>query len=114
MNDRMHKKRRKLLIRDLRKVLPPIMSTDHQELGAKARVKLVHPVSKWIWYLVEFDGERQFFGVVVGSCTELCTFYWSDLMAHENTYGAAFEIDANFSPRTIRELEDQHYPETGC
>jgi hypothetical protein len=114
MNDKTTRKHRKKLLRDLRKVLPPLMSTDEQAMEAKALVKLVHPVSKWIWYLVEFDGERQFFGLVVGSCTELSTFYWSDLVEHENNCGALFEIDADFSPTTLRELDDKHYAEKGC
>ncbi len=62
-----------LLTKELREALPPVYSGEKVPMKErKFPVKFFS--GSWTWYACEFDGEDQFFGYVVGDCTELGYF----------------------------------------
>ncbi len=87
----------KLLTAELRRCIPPLHS---QESNPDPMVvcKFFTPDSSWTWYVLEFDGEDTFFGLVVGHVPELGYFALSELEAIRGPYGLAIERDLWWTP----------------
>ncbi|YAF99184.1 MAG: DUF2958 domain-containing protein (plasmid) [Nodularia sp. CChRGM 3473] len=62
-----------LLPTEIRSQLPDLYSQENIP-DPIAYVKFFNPVSNWIWYVTEFDGEDTFFGLVQGFEEELGYF----------------------------------------
>jgi hypothetical protein len=92
-----------LLTQAIRKSFPEWMSTDGMGDEAPVTVKFFTPDSNWTWYAIEFDGEDQFFGLVVGLETELGYFSLSELESVTGPMGLHIERDLHFGPHTLGE-----------
>ena len=97
----------KLLTKALRKKLPPLYSTEGDE-DAVVQAKFFTPDSNWTWYVLEFDGEDIFFGLVNGFELELGYFSLSELKEARGPWGLPIERDLYFEPQTLRELMQMH------
>lgn len=102
----------KLLTQELRSQLPKLYETDGVGGKALARVKFFTPDSGWTWYVTEFDGQDEFFGLVIGHEAELGYFRLSELEAIRGPLGLPIERDLYFKPTTLKELQE-HYIKRG-
>ena len=92
-----------LLTKEIRKRLPPIKSQENVE-DPIVQVKFFHPFSSWTWYAIEFDGEDEFFGYVVGHEKELGYFSLAELKSI-NIHGLGMERDYYFKPCRLSEIK---------
>ncbi|AOQ24551.1 hypothetical protein MTAT_18940 [Moorella thermoacetica] len=93
----------KLLTEELRKTIPPLYSTEHED-DPLVRVKFFTPDSNWTWYVLEFDGEDTFFGLVEGFETELGYFSLSELESTRGPLGLPIERDLYFNPVPLSKI----------
>ena len=96
-----------LLTNELRKMLPPLYSQEHEE-DPLVICKFFTPDSTWTFYALEFDGEDLFFGWVVGFEKELGYFRLSELAQARGPFGLPIERDLHFSPRRLSEVMKLH------
>tara|TARA_B100001123_G_C15019489_1_gene910920 strand:+ start:163 stop:438 length:276 start_codon:yes stop_codon:yes gene_type:complete len=89
----------KLLTKELRRKLPKLGSTEHEE-DPVAIVKYFTPFGNYTWYATEFDGEDTFFGLVDGYVSELGYFSLSTFEAAS----ARIERDLWFKPTPLSAL----------
>ena len=96
-----------LLTQEIRDTLPPLYNSEkHPEKESVAIAKFFSPYSQWTWYVVEFDGEDTFWGLVDGFEMEYGYFSYSELEAVTVFGGVpAIERDCHWSPRPVREIE---------
>jgi hypothetical protein len=94
----------KLIIKEIKNILPKLYGQDGKGLNAIAYVKFFTPDSNWSWYATEFDGNDIFFGLVDGLCKELGYFSLSELESVRGPLGLKIERDLNFKPTTLEEL----------
>jgi hypothetical protein len=100
----------KLLTQAIRSKLPPLGSTDqlpHDQTMVQA--KFFTPDSSWTWYAMEFDGDRTFFGLVVGFEVEMGYFDLVELEAARGPWGLPIERDLWFQPTPLSALPE--YPQ---
>jgi hypothetical protein len=85
-----------LLTKELRKRIPLLYS---QENNADPLVvcKFFAPDGSWTWYVIEFDGNDTFFGLVDGFEKELGYFSLSELMSVRGVMGLPIERDLYFT-----------------
>ena len=93
----------KLLTEEIKRQLPPLYSQEHNP-EPKAVIKLFTPWSNWTWYVMEFDGEDLFFGLVDGHCKEFGYFSLSELQNLIGPFGLKIERDLFFEPTPISKL----------
>lgn len=86
-----------LLTDELRQTLPPLYSQEH-EPDPLVRVKYFTPDSSWTWYVLEYDGDDLFFGLVDGQEEELGYFTLHELQTAHGPFGLAIERDLYFEP----------------
>jgi len=100
-------RRHLLLTQEIRDALPPLYNSEkHPEKESVAIAKFFSPYSKWTWYVVEFDGDDLFWGLVDGFEMEYGYFSYSELEAVTVFGGVpAIERDCNWSPRPVKEIE---------
>ena len=96
-----------LLTDELRKMLPPLYSQEHEE-DPLVICKFFTPDSNWTWYGLEFDGEDLFFGWVVGFEKGLGYFCLSELAEARGPLGLPIERDIHFSPMKLSEVKKLH------
>ena len=96
-----------LLTQEIRDTLPPLYNNEkHPEKESVAIAKFFSPYSQWTWYVVEFDGEDTFWGLVDGFEMEYGYFSYSELEAVTVFGGVpAIERDCHWSPRPVKEIE---------
>ena len=58
--------------------IPLLYATRHHP-DPLVLARFFHPNSSWSWYVTEFDGEQEFFGLVAGFEIELGYFLRSEL-----------------------------------
>jgi hypothetical protein len=46
--------------------LPALYATENTQGDPLVRIKLFDPTGSWTWYLLEWDGQHEAFGLVVG------------------------------------------------
>ena len=96
-----------LLTDELRKVLPPLYSQEHNK-DPTVHIKFFTPDSNWTWYVTEGseeeEGDFRFFGLVVGFFEEWGYFLLSELKAARGPTGLAIERDLYFKPRPISQV----------
>lgn len=94
----------KLITRELAAKLPKLYETESVPLPEKvAHARLLHPVSSWIWYVMEYDGEDTCFGLVVGHETEFGYFSLREL-SQVKVFGLSVERDVYFRPTRVQDL----------
>jgi len=82
--------------------LPKIGETDGQK-DPLLQVKFFYPDFDWTWYVMEFDGDDEFFGLVDGFEKELGYFRLSELMGNRGTLGLEIGRDMFFTPVVLSE-----------
>ena len=96
-----------MLLTNEQQRLPPIGSVKDSGMrlfDALAVVKLFTPGDKWIWYVVEFDGEDLCFGFIVGNVPELGYFRLSSLQKDWARQGLTVIRDQQYCPVLLRAL----------
>lgn len=105
----------KLLTKDIRKKLPPLLSQDGKGDEAIVHVKFFTSWSHWTWYATEGEpvldeegneGDFMFFGLVYGLEKELGYFNLKDLEEVRGPFGLTIERDIYFTPRPLSECTD--------
>jgi hypothetical protein len=94
----------KLLTNELRRKLPPLYATEHEE-DPQIIYKFFTPDSSWTWYALEFDGNDTFFGWVEGLENELRYFSLSELESVRGPLGLPIERDLYFEPRRLSQVK---------
>src|SRR5215212_6117559 len=87
----------KLLPEALRKQLPALYATEHDE-DPMVWCRFFYPFSLWYWYVTEFDGDDTFFGLVEGFEVELGYFSLSEMVKTRDAKGCPIERDVSFQP----------------
>ena len=90
-----------LMTREIAEGLPRLYEQD----GAEDPIVYVHYfscVSGWDWWLLEFDGTDEAFGLVVGYDDELGYFSLKEMVELNRSMGfAVVERDEHFSPKPL-------------
>ena len=83
---------------------PPLYSQDGRGDEAVVYVKIFDPSGTWTWYLTEWDGAQEAFGLVRGDDCELGYVSLFELASIQGALGIGLEIDVYFKPTTLREI----------
>ena len=97
----------KLLTKHLEQTLPALYSQGNEK-DPWVFCKFFLPMSKWTWYVTEFDGKDSFFGYVVGENPELGYFSLSELESVEGPYGLGVERDMYFEPTRLSRIREEY------
>jgi hypothetical protein len=84
--------------------IPKLYEVEHQK-DPIAHIKLFTPDTQWTWWILEWDGEDTFFGLVNGQEQELGYFSFSELKSVRGHLGLSVEIDLYFSPQPLSKVE---------
>ena len=101
-----------LLTQELRQQLPLLYSQEHVD-DPLIVCKFFTPDSNWTWYVMEFDGEDLFFGLVVGFEKELGYFTLSELEEARGPLGLSIERDIHFTSKRLSEVRKEHKQQGG-
>lgn len=94
----------KLITNALAARIPKLYETEYKPLSDRiVHARLYHPVMDWTWFVLEYDGKDQCFGLVVGHETELGYFSLKELEASD-WYGVGVERDMYFKPTQLQDL----------
>jgi hypothetical protein len=102
----------KLLTQENRKALPPLYSQDGEGMEAVAHVKFFHPMSRYTFYVTEFDGDDTLFGYCVSplgpDCDELGYASLAELTAlRAGPFNLPLERDRHFTPGPLSKVVGQ-------
>jgi hypothetical protein len=100
-----HRNPQKLLTKEILGKIPPLYSQEKLGDAAIAYVKFFTPWSNWTWYATEFDGQDQFFGLVVGQETELGYFSLAELQSIRGPAGLRIERDTSWRPTPLSQIK---------
>ncbi len=78
------------------------------EADPLVRCKFFLPDSSWTWYVLEFDGEDNFFGYVVGAEPKLGYFSFKELKNARGALGLPIKRDFHFKPKRLPEVRKLH------
>ncbi|OGD90997.1 MAG: hypothetical protein A3C27_00610 [Candidatus Levybacteria bacterium RIFCSPHIGHO2_02_FULL_39_36] len=84
--------------------LPKLYATEN-DADPIVRCKFFLPGTKWTWYVLEYDGEDNFFGYVVGSESELGYFSLKELKGARGAFGLPIERDLYFKPQPLSSVK---------
>jgi len=70
-----------------------------------AKVKLFDPTGSWTWYLSEWDGKNEAFGLVDGFEKELGYIDLQELSELRGKLGIGIEVDVWWTPEALEELQ---------
>lgn len=102
LNDR--KRGHQLMTAELRKSIPALYSQENVD-DPTVVAKYFTPYSNWTWYVLEFDGDDLFFGLVDGFEAELGYFTLTELDSVDAFGGMpAVERDLYWSPRPLSQV----------
>ena len=102
----------KLITKQLEKELAkyPLCSQDGKGKDAKVLAKFF--LQSFTWYVLEFDGEDTFFGIVInGDYSEYGYFSLKELQSVRGMFGLGVERDLYFNPTTIEQSNDYYLSE---
>ncbi len=94
----------KLLTAELREKIPQIRSQENED-NPMVQAKFFTPWSSWTWYVIEFDGEDDFFGYVDGHEAELGYFSLKELEEIQGPFGLGIERDIWFKPAPLSTIK---------
>ena len=83
---------------------PKLYAQDGRGDNAIAYVKIFDPCGSWTWYLTEWDGDNEAFGLVNGFESELGYIPLQELSEVTGRTGIGLEIDVWFKPTTLGEI----------
>lgn len=99
----------KLLTKELREKLPARYATEKlTEEETIVRCKFFTPDSSWTWYVIEFDGDDTFYGLVIGWEAELGYFSLCELESARGPRKMPIERDLHFKPVSLAEVRRRH------
>lgn len=88
----------------------PLYSQDGKGKDAKVLCKFF--LNSFTWYVLEFDGNDTFFGIIInGSDGEYGYFSLSELKRVRGLFGLSVERDRCFKPTTIEKSTDYYLQE---
>ncbi len=90
----------RLLTADLRRKLPRLGATANTQ-DPCVICKFFDPCGAFTWYVIEFDGDDTFFGLVQGQEEELGYFSLAELQSVKNWLGLGIERDLYFDPKPL-------------
>lgn len=100
----------KLLTAENKRQLPALYSQDGKGMEAVAYVKFFHPMSRYTFYVTEFDGTDTLFGYCVSplgpDCDELGYASLQEL-TELRVRGLGIERDLHFKPVPLSEVIGQ-------
>lgn len=82
---------------------PPLYSQDGKGRDAIAQVKLFDPCGSWRWFISEWDGTDEAFGLICGHEEELGYICLPELALVPGRFRIGIEIDMHWTPRPLRE-----------
>lgn len=82
----------------------PVFYTTEGAQDPTVWLKWFTPDSNWTWYVIEFDGTDECFGITDGHETEAGYFYLSAIEGLRGPLGLKVERDLYFRPRPISEV----------
>jgi hypothetical protein len=94
----------KLLTKEIREKLPELYAQEAKGGKAVVYTKFFMPSVSWVWYVLEFDGQDTFFGLVDGHCKELGYFSLSELEQLKGPFGLPVERDLYFKPKMLEQI----------
>lgn len=93
--------RRALALRDT----PPLLSgADNPD--PVATVKIHDPCGSWAWFLTEWDGDREAFGLVVGDEKERGYVDLQELAETSMVLDIGLEVDVSFLPTRLSQIHE--------
>lgn len=95
----------KLLTQKIKSQLPPLYSSEKQQ-DPMIWCKFFTPDAQWTWYVMEYDGDDTFFGLVHGFERELGYFSLSELLSVRGAMGLPIERDKCFRPCRLSEIKE--------
>ena len=87
---------------------PKLYAQDGKGDEATAFVKIFDPCGSWTWFLTEWDGDDQAFGLVFGHEMELGYVCLSELASVEGRMGIGLEVDVWFTPKSLKVVKAEH------
>jgi len=84
--------------------VPMLYAQDDKGDDAMAYVKIFDPCGSMTWYITEWDGTDQAFGLMCGHDNELGYSSIDDMANVAGRMGISLEIDTHFKPTTLREI----------
>ena len=96
-----------LLPEELRKILPPLYSQEHNK-DPTVYIKFFTPDSNWTWFVTEGseeEGDFRFFGFVKGFYEEWGYFVLSELENAKGPMGLKIERDLYFKPGPFSQVK---------
>ncbi len=84
---------------------PKLYTQEGKGDAATVYVKFFDPCGNWTWYVTEWDGDDQCFGLVDGHEKELGYISLSELATLTGRMGIGIEIDVHFSPTPLKEFQ---------
>ncbi len=95
----------KLMTKELAQKLPKIKSTDGQGGNAMVVLKIFDPCGSGTWYITEYDGKDELFGLVTGlGEDELGYISLEELSCVRNRIGLPLERDLYWTPKPLKEV----------
>lgn len=102
----------KLLTAPIKKRLEkyPLYSQDGKKKEAQCSAKFFLCQGAWTWYILEYDGDDTFFGVIINGEGEGEYGYISlkELQALRTRWGLGVERDIVFTPKKLSEINDTY------
>ena len=92
-----------LLNETLRSTIPPLRASENTK-DPVVHAKFFDPCGSWTWYVLEFDGEDLFFGIVDGFEREWGYFSLAELESVRGRLGLGIERDLHFTSCLVSEL----------
>jgi hypothetical protein len=83
---------------------PPLYSQEGKGDDAIVYIKIFDPCGSWTWYLTEWDGGDEAFGLVCGEFDEFGYVSLPELASISGPMGIGLEIDVWFTPKLLREI----------
>ena len=97
-----------LLTNKLRRTIPSLYATECLEPKLKNIVcTFFTPWSNWTWYVIEFDGDDLFWGLVDGLEVEFGYFSLKELERLTSPFGLSIERDIYFESRPVGDLMEK-------
>jgi hypothetical protein len=94
-----------LLTKEQKLILPQLYATEHIKMEDKLIIaKLFHPIYDWYWYVIEWDGLDECFGLVKGIETEFGYFSLLELQNLETPSKLPVIQDQWFQPCQVKEV----------
>lgn len=85
----------------------PGMRAQEMEEDAVAYVRIFDPVGAWSWYITEWDGQSEAFGLVIGIEAELGYMDVGELASVPGPLGIGLELDMHFVPTPISKIREK-------